>query len=1124
MSRRSDNITISSPAGSSNAPAVREVVRIVTSVMPDPTAFTRGDEWTQSDAGDPIDWHLYIHNGTTWVEKYVNPEGKFSPVSLANQTKSVNSPTDPMPDYIGQPGVDSNGNDYVAIALSGTMWRKKTNSDTKLAEGTADEVSAALLSDIASYHNADGVLEDGGGLGAGIIATEHIADKNVTTIKLADKSVTKEKIGDNLRTLTALTDAPAYLGEIATFNGAVYLGTAAIPNPWRYIGEAKVQKVIGSFDADGKSIEAASILTDRRYEITLGIDSSCYLEEGSGSVSTDSAYIKGSSLFIRGGGNSAFMDVTRTWTELIGGTGHNGSLTFATSPLGVTNCLKLDHQKCLVWDKSDSLLKVVQRDSTTSSQLILFECLQGRIERGSLLGWKINRMQTTLNNKQDKAAGKGLSTNDLTNALKTNYDNAATRDTLEITLGKESTCHLEEGDGENSTSSAYIRGTSVFVRGGANKDYAWADLYTGVAGKQDGSLVFVTSPGGWSNCLKLDHQKCWVIDRTDWLLKIVSRDAVTANQVVLFECLFGRLEKGYLMGWKLNRITSQVNANTTNISNKQDKEAGKGLSANDLSNTLKAVYDYNASRQKLEITFGKESACHLEEGDGENTTSSAYIRGTAFYVRGNGYAITYNWADIYNNVAGRQDGSLTFVTSPLGWSNCLKLDHQKCLVFDRVDNLLKVVSRDNILDSQVVLFECLFGRLEKGELLGWKANRMLTTLNNKVDKEAGKGLSTNDFTSALKSNYDNAFNIAMGRHYLSPVYLVAHRGLNGLAPENTLEAVRLAAEYGYRSVEFDITYSSDGQLVVIHDDTVDRTTDGTGTVSAMTLAQLKALSADNGFPEYVGSRIPTFLEMLSICKDLGLTPFIELKFNATDAQAAEVLSTVRKCFPDEQVEYHSWGYGGLLKLRALAPKSVYSYVWYDWSQAEYDTLINNGFKSVLAPYYNINQAYFDNLVAQGINVVLWTLNQTGIAANRWRPGTVFMVDSAVYNFNHGIYTLAKSRSDFSGFTLNGNPVSNGEVVISGTDNVELMLDCKQGDVIKVRGEAHGDASTKVAIHRYIGGVYQSEEYAINVGFGSYSPFVCEKIMLNQCDQVKIVFSRTAGSFYLRHVSAKIYSV
>ena len=78
----------------------------------------------------------------------------------------------------------------------------------------------------------------------------------------------------------------------------------------------------------------------------------------------------------------------------------------------------------------------------------------------------------------------------------------------------------------------------------------------------------------------------------------------------------------------------------------------------------------------------------------------------------------------------------------------------------------------------------------------------------------------------------------------------AHRGASAYAPENTLEAFRLAAEMGADGVELDVQLSRDGELVVAHDETIDRVSNGTGYIKDYTLAQLKKLSFNRlpGFP------------------------------------------------------------------------------------------------------------------------------------------------------------------------------------------------------------------------------------------------------------------------------------
>ncbi|HID87936.1 MAG TPA: glycerophosphodiester phosphodiesterase [Anaerolineae bacterium] len=93
----------------------------------------------------------------------------------------------------------------------------------------------------------------------------------------------------------------------------------------------------------------------------------------------------------------------------------------------------------------------------------------------------------------------------------------------------------------------------------------------------------------------------------------------------------------------------------------------------------------------------------------------------------------------------------------------------------------------------------------------------------------------------------------------------AHRGAREVAPENTLAAFRAARELGADGVELDVMLSADGEVVVIHDDTLDRTTDGSGRVRDRTLAELKGLDAGSWFdPTFAGLRIPTLQEVFDL--------------------------------------------------------------------------------------------------------------------------------------------------------------------------------------------------------------------------------------------------------------------
>jgi glycerophosphoryl diester phosphodiesterase len=100
---------------------------------------------------------------------------------------------------------------------------------------------------------------------------------------------------------------------------------------------------------------------------------------------------------------------------------------------------------------------------------------------------------------------------------------------------------------------------------------------------------------------------------------------------------------------------------------------------------------------------------------------------------------------------------------------------------------------------------------------------------------------------------------------------IAHRGGGSLAPENTLAGIRLAARLGYRAVEFDVMLSADGTPVLIHDETLERTTSGAGQVCDTPDAVLLALDAGDG------ERIPRFAEAAALCRELGLLANVEIK-------------------------------------------------------------------------------------------------------------------------------------------------------------------------------------------------------------------------------------------------------
>ncbi len=127
--------------------------------------------------------------------------------------------------------------------------------------------------------------------------------------------------------------------------------------------------------------------------------------------------------------------------------------------------------------------------------------------------------------------------------------------------------------------------------------------------------------------------------------------------------------------------------------------------------------------------------------------------------------------------------------------------------------------------------------------------------------------------------------------------VIGHRGAAAIAPENTLASFRLAAEAGLEWVEFDVRLDGDGALVVLHDDTLERTTDGHGRVRETSSRNIRALDAGAWFaPRFAGQRVPFLGDTLDELERLGLAANIELK--ADPGQAADTAAALARLLRD----------------------------------------------------------------------------------------------------------------------------------------------------------------------------------------------------------------------------------
>jgi glycerophosphoryl diester phosphodiesterase len=225
-------------------------------------------------------------------------------------------------------------------------------------------------------------------------------------------------------------------------------------------------------------------------------------------------------------------------------------------------------------------------------------------------------------------------------------------------------------------------------------------------------------------------------------------------------------------------------------------------------------------------------------------------------------------------------------------------------------------------------------------------------------------------------------------------FIASHRGGGATAPENTLPAIAAALAAGFDYVEVDVALTADRQPVLMHDATVDRTTDGHGRVGELTLAQLKTLDAGSWFdPTFAGTAVPTFAEFLDVLAGSTQRAIVELKGPWDAAAIDAALAEVAARHLDRRVALASFD-ARTLALAAAASEVVprlliLKHVPGDVVRAAREA----GVRGVLVDRKAVLQKpeWVDELHAADIRIVVYTLNKD----SQWDEMTALGVDGIV---------------------------------------------------------------------------------------------------------------------------------
>ncbi len=207
---------------------------------------------------------------------------------------------------------------------------------------------------------------------------------------------------------------------------------------------------------------------------------------------------------------------------------------------------------------------------------------------------------------------------------------------------------------------------------------------------------------------------------------------------------------------------------------------------------------------------------------------------------------------------------------------------------------------------------------------------------------------------------------------------IAHRGFSGKYPENTMLAFKKAIEVGADGIELDVHFTKDKELVIIHDETIDRTTDGTGEVESFTYEELSKFNAYGRFEgQFDFQKIPTLREYFELVKPVeGFITNIELKTGINEYPGIEeaVLKLIDEFSLRDRIIISSFNHFSVMRFKVIAPDVKCGFL-------EESRIINFG---AYAKKYNVEFVHplykcltkdvFEEIYSNGIGINSWTVN------------------------------------------------------------------------------------------------------------------------------------------------------
>ena len=196
--------------------------------------------------------------------------------------------------------------------------------------------------------------------------------------------------------------------------------------------------------------------------------------------------------------------------------------------------------------------------------------------------------------------------------------------------------------------------------------------------------------------------------------------------------------------------------------------------------------------------------------------------------------------------------------------------------------------------------------------------------------------------------------------------MLGHRGAKGEKPENTIEGITYALDLGLKAIEIDIHLSADNHLVVIHDDRVDRTTNGTGDVKSLLSSELRKLDAGDG------QVIPYLEEVLDLLNKYSFTLFIEVKAVGCEKLLVELIKE-REIF--QKIIVKSFNHRIIKKVKELEPKIRTACLIYGLPVNAVSMIENARADGISISVSTVDQALVELCHHHNYKVTVWNVNK-----------------------------------------------------------------------------------------------------------------------------------------------------